>query len=299
MQQNPVTRRSFLATGAACALAGADAIKRVPCVSYHSAFDKITLGKTGIATTRLGFGTGVGAWNRTSGLLRKCGADGAAKLIRAAYDRGIRFFDTADAYGTHSFVRNALKGVPRDSYVIATKYAWNGGIPAADRTDVTTSIDRFLKELGTDYIDIVQIHCITDAEWPQKLSKHMEGLEAAKRAGKIRAHGCSFHSFGALEAAANTPWLDVVHARINPFGKSMSTTAERVMPVLKKMHLQGQGVIGMKILGVGALAKEPAKMDASIAYALNSGAVDVINIGFLSIEEVDDIVRRIAAVPRC
>ena len=266
-------------------------------VSAHSAFEKVALGKTGITTTRLCFGTGVSSWNRTSALLRKLGPDGAARLIRAAYDRGVRFFDTADAYGTHSFVRNALKGVPRDSYAISTKFAWHGGIPEADRTDVATAIERFLKELDTDYIDIVQIHCITDAEWPKKLAKHMEDLEAAKRAGKIRAHGCSFHSLAALETAAKTPWLDVVHARINPFGNKMSVPAEKVLPVLKKMHDQGQGVIGMKILGEGFFSKFPEKINASIAYALNSGAVDVINIGFLSIEEVDDIARRIASVP--
>lgn len=265
--------------------------------SAHSAFEKVTLGKTGITTTRLCFGTGVSAWNRTSALLRKLGPDDAAKLIRAAYDRGVRFFDTADAYGTHSFVYNALKGVPRDSYAICTKFAWNGGIPKDERTDVATAIDRYLKELGTDYIDIVQLHCLTDAEWPKKLSKHMDGLEAAKRAGKIRAHGCSFHSFAALETAAKTPWLDVAHVRINPFGRKMSMHPEKVLPVLKKMRAQGQGIIGMKILGEGTFSKESAKIDASIAYALNSGAADVINIGFLSIGEVDDIARRIASVP--
>lgn len=288
-----MTRRGFLAAGAACAFGCTE----LPRPTRHSAFEKVTLGKTGIVTTRLGFGTGVHAWNRASALAKKHGRDGAARLVRAAYDRGVRFFDTADAYGSHAFVRDALKGVPRDSYVIATKYAWGGGIPASDRADVPTSIDRYLRELGTDYIDLVQIHCVTDAAWPRKFAAQMAALEAAKRAGKIRAHGCSFHSFAALETAAETPWLDVVHARINPYGRNMSAPAEKVMPVLKKMHAQGQGVIGMKILGVGSLAKEPGKMDASIAYALQSGAVDVLNIGFLSIGEVDDIVRRIAAVP--
>lgn len=288
-----MTRRAFIATGTACAFGCA-----TPAPAKYSAYEKVSLGKTGITTSRLGFGTGVNGWNRVCSLIRKHGFDGAARVVRAAYDRGVRFFDTADAYGSHAFVREALKGLPRDSYVIATKYAWNGGIPASDRAGVTASLERYLKELGTDYIDIVQIHCVTDAAWPRKSAAHMEALETAKRAGKIRAHGCSFHSFAALETASETPWLDVVHARINPYGRNMSAPAAKVMPVLKKMHARGQGVIGMKILGVGSLAKEPGKMDASIAYALNSGAVDVLNIGFLSIEEVDDIARRIAAVPR-
>ena len=287
------TRRSFVAGTAAYALG---CVTKLP--ANYSAYESVTLGKTGIVASRLGFGTGVSAWNRSSALHRKLGEEKAAGLIRAAYDRGIRFFDTADAYGTHAILRKALKDVPRDSYVISSKYTQCGGIPVSDRTDVTSSLDRFLKELGTDYIDIVQIHCVTDGDWPKKFAVPMEALEKAKRAGKIRAHGCSFHSFAALEKAAETPWLDVAHARINPYGRNMSATPARVMPVLKKMHAQGQGIVGMKILGVGSLAKEPGKMDASIAYSLNSGAVDVLNIGFLSIWEVDDIARRIALVPR-
>lgn len=287
------TRRAFIAGGAACVFGCATALP-----SRYSAYEKVSLGKTGIVTSRLGFGTGINSWNRTSALLKKHGVKGATHLVRAAYDRGVRFFDAADSYGSHTFLREALKGLPRDSYTIVTKYAWSGGIPASDRTDVTSSIERYLRELDTDYIDIVQLHCVTDAAWPRKFEVQMKALEAAKKAGKIRAHGCSFHSLPALETAAETSWLDVAHARINPFDRVMSAPAVKVMPVLKKMHARGQGVIGMKILGVGMLAKEPGKMDASIAYALNSGAVDVLAIGFLSIEEVDDIARRIAAVER-
>lgn len=287
------TRRTFIVGSASCALG---------CMTSspqkYSAYESVSLGKTGIVTSRLGFGTGVSSWNRSSALARKLGREKAVKLIRAAYDRGVRFFDTADAYGTHEFVRDALKDVPRESYVVATKYTCRGGIPVSDQKGVAVSIDRFLKELATDYIDIVQIHCVTDKDWDKKLSVHMEGLEEAKKKGKIRAHGCSFHSLAALETAAETPWLDVAHVRINPYGRSMSAHPEKVMNVIKKMHAQGKGIVGMKILGVGSLAKEPGKMDASIAYSLNSGVVDVLNIGFLSIDEVDDIARRISAVGR-
>jgi aryl-alcohol dehydrogenase-like predicted oxidoreductase len=292
-KSSETTRRSFICGSAACALG---------CVTgrlnKYSAYDLVELGKTGIVTSRLGFGTGVASWNRSSALSRKLGKEKAVKLIREAYDRGIRFFDTADAYGTHVFVKEALRDVPRESYVISTKYTLIGGIPNADKTDVATSIDRFLKELALDYIDIVQIHCVSDKDWNKKLSVSMEALEKAKKDGKIRAHGCSFHSLAALETAAETPWLDVAHVRINPYGRNMSAHPDKVMNIIKKMHKQGKGIIGMKILGVGSLAKEPGKMDASIAYSLNSGAVDVLNIGFLSINEIDDIARRISAVKR-
>ncbi|MBO7721211.1 MAG: aldo/keto reductase [Kiritimatiellae bacterium] len=256
-------------------------------------FERVALGVTGIVTTRLGFGTGINGWNRSSAIVRNHGAGGAAKIIRGAYDRGVRFFDAADAYGTHAALRDGLKGVPRGGYVLATKCALYGGVPADDlKQGAGEAVDRFLRELGTDYIDIVQLHCLTDAAWPRKLEAQMEALEKAKKAGKIRAHGCSFHSLPALKAAAATPWLDVAHVRINPFGRNMDGKPEEVMPVLKRLHSQGRGVIGMKILGEGAFAKDPAKVARSIAYAVDSGAVDVLNVGFASLAELDEMISR-------
>ncbi|MBO7683630.1 MAG: aldo/keto reductase [Kiritimatiellae bacterium] len=261
-----------------------------------SAWDEVPIGRTGLRTSRLGLGTGVSAHNRSSGIVRRNGHDGAVKLVRAAYEKGIRYFDTADSYGTHSVVREALAPFPRSSYTICTKYWYlKGGIPAEDHTDVVTSVERFLRELGTDYIDIVQIHCVSQSDWPSALIPTMEGLEHLKKAGKIRAHGCSFHGATSLPLAPEIGWLDVAHVQINPFGRSMGLPPDRTLEIVRKMRDAGKGVIGMKVLGVGSLAKE-GKMDESIAWVLKNNAADVLNIGILRLEEIDDLARRIASV---
>ena len=261
-----------------------------------SAWDEVTLGGTGIRTSRLGFGTGVKSGNRSSGMVRRHGHDGAVKLLRAAYERGIRFFDTADSYGTHAALREALSPFPRSSYVVCTKYWFmGGGIPEADKSDVESSVERFLRELGTDYIDIVQLHCVMQPNWPTALETHMEGLERCRKAGKIRAHGCSFHGAKSLPHAPDTKWLDIAHVQINPFGSKMGLAPEKALALVQRLHATGKGVIGMKVLGEGSIAKE-GRMDQSIAWVLKNNAADVLDIGFLDVAEIDDIARRIAAV---
>ena len=263
----------------------------------RSAFERVELGRTGIVTTRLGFGTGVHSINRDSELLRKNGCDGAVRLLRAAYDRGIRYFDLADTYGSHPIAAAAFKGLPRDSYTICTKYWWSaGGIPAEDRADAAASVDRFLRELHTDHIDIVELHCVTSPKWPDELARHMEALARAKKAGKIRAHGCSFHSYSALEAAVDCPWVEVAHVRMNPFGRSMSSHPDRVLAKAREFHAAGKGVVAMKVLGVGTLKDRPGGFDRSLRWNLESGVADVLNIGFTSLAEIDDIIRRIGEV---
>ncbi len=288
-----VSRRPFL-EGLAAFAAGPLSAEGAP---RRSAFERVELGRTGIATTLLGFGTGVHSINRDSELLRRNGHEGAVRLLRAAYDRGIRFFDLADTYGSHPIAAAAFKGLPRDSYTLCSKYWWSaGGIPAKDRADVATSIDRFLRELHTDHIDLVELHCVTSPKWPEELARHMEALASAKKAGKIRAHGCSFHSYAALEAAVGCAWIDAAHVRLNPFGRSMSSHPERVLAKVREFHAAGKGVIAMKVLGVGTLKDKPGGIDRSLRWNLASGVADVLNIGFTSLEEIDDIVRRISEV---
>src|SRR5262249_54084817 len=153
-------------------------------------------------------------------------------------ERGVRVFDLADMYGTHPYLIPALKNIPRDNYFIISKIWWrpNGGIPEKERPDADVVIPRFLKELGTDYIDLILLHCVTSAKWNDDLQKQMGILAKYKEKGVIRAHGVSCHSLEALETAASEPWVDSVHARINPYGMSMDGSADKVAPVLKKMH---------------------------------------------------------------
>jgi len=159
-------------------------------------------------------------------------------------------------------------------------------------------VGRFLKEIGTDYLDLVLLHCVVSADWPQELRKQMDLLAQLKQKGVIRAHGVSCHSIPALEAAAAEPWVDSVHTRINPYGMSMDGAPEKVVPVLQKLHAAGKGVVGMKIIGEGRLRNDEEKRDASARFVLGLGCVDVLNIGFEKVEEIDDFAARVQKVPK-
>ena len=218
-------------------------------------------------------------------------------LIRAAYDRGVRVFDLADLYGTHPYLLPALDGVPRDQFSIFTKIWFRpGGIPDSDRPDADVVISRFLKEIGTDYLDLVLLHCVESPKWPQELRKQMDIMAKLKEKGVIRAHGVSCHTLGALEAAAEEPWVDSVHARVNPYGMVMDDKPDKVAPVLKKLHQAGKGVVGMKIIGEGRLRSDEEKRDASTKYVLGLGCVDVLNVGFEKAEEIDDFAARVRKI---
>jgi aryl-alcohol dehydrogenase-like predicted oxidoreductase len=139
---------------------------------------------------------------------------------------------------------------------------------------------------------------VESGSWPEELRKQMDILAKLKDQGVIRAHGVSCHSIPALEAAANEPWVDSVHTRINPYGLSMDGAPEKVVPVLKKLHAAGKGVVGMKIIGEGRLRNDDEKRDASARFVLGLGCVDVLNIGFEKVEEIDDFAARVRRVPR-
>ncbi len=297
MAKKNLTRRQFIATvsaGAGTVLLGSTASGMLACSSKPSTdpFQLVTLGKTGIKTTLLGMGTGFNGGNRSSAITR---AGNAESMIRYAWDKGIRYFDCADSYGTHPFMAKALKDIPREKYTLCTKiWVTPGTIPETERPDADIVVSRFLKELNTDYIDIVQIHCMTSAGWTTEFGKQMEILENLKSKGVIRAHGVSVHSFEALEAAAASPWVDVIHVRINPFGAAMdSKDPAQVTPIIEKMHKSGKGVIGMKLIGGGNFRNDPEKIDQSLKFVLGLKTVDMIIIGFEKPEQVDNYIERV------
>ncbi len=296
-----IKRRDFLkrsALGVGGVLAGARlATAGEPTGQKVDPYGSITLGQSKIKMSRLCLGTGVRGGNRASNQTRM-GKEKFEALIKGSYERGVRVFDLADLYGTHPYLLPALKGIPRSDYVIITKIWWNaGGIPEKERPDADVVIPRFLKEIGTDYLDLVLLHCVTSPKWPDELSKQMGILADYKKKGAIRAHGVSCHSVEALEATANEPWVDSVHARINPYGMSMDKPWEKVPGVLKQIHDAGKGVVGMKIVGEGRLRDDEAKRDESIRYVLGLGTVDLLNVGFENLGEVDDFAARVRKVP--
>jgi aryl-alcohol dehydrogenase-like predicted oxidoreductase len=293
-----LTRREFL-TKTAGAGAGTILLTRGTFasgvsknVTVSGPLQMITLGRTGIKTTFLGMGTGFSGGNRSSNITR---AGNAESLIRQAYEKGIRFFDCADTYGTHPYTQAALKGFPREEYTIITKmWVGQGGVPEPDRPQADVVVDRFRKELNTDYIDLVQIHCMTDGQWTDKQKRQMDILENLKSKKIITAHGVSVHSLEAMEAAAESSWVDVIHVRINPYGESMDKNdPAQVIPVIEKLHKSGKGVIGMKLIGNGTFRGDTEKIDASLKYVLGLGTVDLITVGFENPGQIDNYMARI------
>ncbi|HWX19881.1 MAG TPA: aldo/keto reductase [Candidatus Binatia bacterium] len=297
-----IQRREFLkrsAVGVGGLLAGMPLARAAePKPAFFDPYEFVPLGKTKVKVSRFCLGTGVHGGNRQSNATRM-GKEKFEALIQGAHDRGVRLFDLADLYGTHPYLIPALKGVPRDKIGIISKiWFQSGGIPDKERPDADVVVQRFLKEIGTDYLDLVLLHCVQSATWPEELGKQMDILAQLKEKGMIRAHGVSCHSIAALEAAANEPWVDSVHARINPYGMSMDGPPEKVVPVLKKLHDAGKAVVGMKIIGEGRLRNDEDKRDESARYVLGLGCVDVLNVGFEKVEEIDDFAARVRKVPK-
>ena len=249
------------------------------------ATDTVTLGHTGIQTSRLAMGTGtVGSGHHSN--QTALGVKGLSELLLNGYDSGLRFFDAADSYGSHPHVAEALKHVQRDKVTVLSK-SW-----ARDPKEMRADIDRFRKELGTDHIDILLMHCLTEADWTTRYQGVMDVLSEAKQKGIIRAHGCSCHSIEALRAAAKSPWVEVDLVRLNPIGSHMDADPQTVLAVIKEMKTAGKGVVGMKILGQGDMRD---RQDEAIRFALSTGVLDAFTIGAESKAEQQDLMRRIAA----
>lgn len=294
-----LNRRQFLTAavaGTGGLILGCRGIRAAaPTAAPVNPYELVPLGKTGLKVSRIGFGTGMRGGNRQSNQTR-LGQEPFEKLLRQAYDRGIRFFDCADMYGTNPYVGRALKDKPRDQYVVSTKiWVRKGGLPEPERPDADVLVDRFRKEFQSDYVDLVLIHCMTADRWPDEQKKQMDILANLKSKGIIKAHGVSIHSLGALKTAAACPWVDSVNARINKFGVAMDGPPEEVAPVLKQMHEAGKGVVGMKLIGEGQFRNDETKKNESIAYVLGLGSVDMMIVGFEKVEEIDDFATRVAA----
>jgi aryl-alcohol dehydrogenase-like predicted oxidoreductase len=291
-----IQRRRFISS----TLAGAIGTKKVlgareaeaKTVRPTDPNDWVALGKT-LKSPRLGFGTGMRAWQRKS-TQTELGYDHFDMLFRAAYEKGIRLFDTADIYGSHQCFGRTLKEKPRDSYLISSKIWVNsGGIPDSDRGTAIETVERFLKEIDTDYIDLVQLHCLHKDDWTARYAQQMDDLSKLKKKGLIRAHGCTCHSLGALKLAAKTDWVDVIHTRLNPFKIKMDRPAEDSIPVLREAHKNGKGIIAMKLIGEGQLGDKPDERQKSIDFACRLDCVDSMIVGFEQTAEMDELLKAV------
>ncbi|MBN2475011.1 MAG: aldo/keto reductase [Pirellulales bacterium] len=245
----------------------------------------VPLGKA-LKVCRISCGTGMRGGGRQTNQTRM-GKEKFEALLNYAYDHGIRHFDMADMYGTHPYVGRVLKSKPRENLTLVTKiWTRRGGLPEPERPLADVLLKRFLKELQTDYIDVVQIHCMTDSDWTRSERRQMDALEKLKEQGLIRAHGVSIHSIPAMEAAVEEPWVDVIHARVNPFGRSTDGPMEKVVPLLKKAHAAGKGIIGMKLIGEGAFDLPQRKQ--ALEFVMGLGCIDALTVGFEKAEEIDE-----------
>ena len=282
-----MNRRCFLRN----ATAGALALQSFPYPLFANgtkkyATDRIKLGPKGVEVSRLAMGSGTDGVGGSSNQTRKLGLQGLANLFDAAYDQGVTFWDSADQYGTHPNVREALKRAKRERVTILTK------THASTEKEMRADLDRFRRELGTDYLDILLLHCMTEDDWPDRKKGAMAVIEEAQQKGIVRTKGVSCHTLGALKTAARTPWVEVDLARINPAQAYMDADPATVLAVLKQMKAAGKGVIGMKILGAGKLRD---RADEALQFALAQNVVDCFTIGSESREEMEDLLRKIPA----
>jgi predicted aldo/keto reductase-like oxidoreductase len=289
----PISRRFFIQTGLIGTVAVTAGFTNVMVASPEKMqIDRVKLGRTGLTVPRLAMGTGSHGGNQSSDMTRM-GVENWVKVARYAQEKGLTFYDTADLYGSHQNVKAILKEVPREKATILSKIwtrpeKWNTDAPSK-------TIDRFRTETGSEYFDIMLLHCMTNAKWQEDRKPYIEALSEAKQKGILKTVGVSCHSFEALKIAADDPWVDVILARINPNGLIMDASPEEVMAVLKKAHDSGKGIIGMKIFGEGQLS-DLSQREKSLQYAIGSKVIDCMTIGMTTTEQIDENVSSIMKI---
>jgi len=272
-------------------LAGAEVTGEA--VKPQTATSWVPLGQTGIRCSFLAMGTGMRGFQRSSEHTRM-GEEKCCELIRYGVEKGINFLDMADLYGTHPFVRKAIADMPREKFVMLTKIWTYPDQVIKPSGGALQEVDQYRKELNTDMLDIVLIHCMQEKNWPEKQKRVRDELLELKAKKVVRAVGVSCHNFDAMKTAVEDPWVDVLLARINNKGERMDASPEEVSELLLKARARGKVVLGMKIFGEGTLV-QPEQKDASLKYVLGKGLVNAMTIGMLKKEEIDDSIARINA----
>jgi 1-deoxyxylulose-5-phosphate synthase len=291
-----ISRREFVKTSAA-GIAGASMLswREAEAAKDTPFLGPVTLGKTGIQTSFLSFGTGTHGSNKASKQTR-LGSTAFIDLAQHVYDSGVRFFDAADSYGSHPFLKEAFRQVPRENITLLSKL-WNRPSDWANFTTAQAAVDRFRKEMDQDYIDIVLMHCMVDGDWTTRYRKVMDGLSELKVKGVIGSYGASFHSIYALQAAIKSDWPEILLARINDTGTLMDHYPNVVAPMLQQARKDGKGVIGMKIFG-GGKTKTDEQRESSLNFVMKANVVDMVTMGFGSALEFDDAIQRMKRISK-
>jgi aryl-alcohol dehydrogenase-like predicted oxidoreductase len=285
------SRRNFLKTGlAAGVLAGTG---NLPLhAAGGSATDWVTLGKSGVKVTRLAFGTGTFSGR----VQRELGQDEFTKLVRYAYDHGIRFFETAESYGDmHRMLGVALKGLPRDSYRLMSKVTTREG------TNPQEKIDELRKLANTDYFDVLLLHYQHVATWPTDTARWQDGIQEAKDKKAVVGYGASVHGLPALRQFPGNKWLEVAMIRMNHKGTKMDAedyntsglgNVNEVVTHVKQVRTDGMGVISMKLVGEGAFTTREDRK-AAMRYAFRNAGVDSVTVGYKNTAEIDEAIENL------
>jgi 1-deoxyxylulose-5-phosphate synthase len=281
------SRRDFLKTGLAVgALAGAGALPL--SAQPQTATDYVTLGKSGVRVTRLAFGTG----SFSGEVQRELGQDQFTRLVRHAYDRGIRFFETAESYeNMHTMLGVALKGIPRDTYQLMSKVTTRNGV------DPQQKIDELRRLANTEYFDVMLLHWQHAATWPSDSARWQDGIQEAEQKHAITKHGASVHGLPALRQVPENKWLDVAMIRVNHKGTRMDAEdyntqglgdVSEVVTHVKQAHKQGMGVISMKLVGEGTFNREDRQK--AMRFAFRNAGVDCVTVGYKNTAEIDEAI---------
>ena len=288
-----ISRRRFLLAGTA-GLAGLSVagkgFESMISLADDVMVDKVKLGNTGLTVSRIAMGTGTTGYNKASNQTR-LGMEKFVKLARHAYERGIRFYEMADVYGSVPYVAESIKGLPRENLTLLTK-VWTYEDGSERNEPIQQFLDRFRKEANTDYFDVILMHCMQRGNWSNTRKTFIDGLSKAKQDGIVKAVGVSCHNRDALVEAVDSPWVDVILARINPFGTMMDGTPDEIKAILAKAVQNGKGVIGMKIFGEGKNVTDPERTQ-SIQYAMTQANIHCMTLGFESEAQMDDAISKV------
>ena len=285
---SPFSRREFLKSSLAVGT-----LTSVGTLSLHAATrtatDIVTLGKSGMKVTRLAFGTG----SNNGHVQAELGQQEFTRLIHYAYDRGIRFFETAESYATPAMLGVALKGIPRESYQLMNKVTTDEGVDPRQRFDEMRSL------MQTEYFDIMLLHWQHNPDWLARTGRWQDGILEAQSKKTIRMRGASVHGLPALRQMPGNQWLEVAMIRMNHNGTRMDgpdyrddnnpTNRDEVVEHVKQVKRDGMGVISMKLVGDGTFTRHEDRQ-AAMRFAFNNAGVDCVTVGFKSTREIDEAI---------
>ncbi|MDD4190387.1 MAG: aldo/keto reductase [Mangrovibacterium sp.] len=274
MKKTSIDRRKFLQLGVtgAASLAATTAAVASPSPLPDAEKDKIifrTLGKTGIRVPVV-----------SMGVMR---ADNP-NILKAAYQSGITFFDTAHGYQegrNEEMVGNFFEDKPRDSFVLATKIHPGKG---TSKEKFLEMLDLSLKRLKMDFVDILYLHAADDSQYLYN-EDYIGALKTAKEQGKVKHVGFSTHRnmAGMINTALERGFYEVILTSYN----FRLANDEEMTNALQRAHDAGIGLVGMKNMAGGWLDEAKTKKvnaKAALKWALSNPCIHTCIPGIVSFE---------------